>query len=447
MTLADTTHSRDYIFLKGRVGEDYARELVVESAIDPTVALERGYWVAMKRLELKDLGFTYMYPRIDVPALVIPRRSPDGETTRYQVKPKSSWKTEKWGKYTFPPEEEMIVDVHPRSLESFKDPSVPLWVTEGCKGGDSLVSQGLCAVALAGVYNFAVKDTHSKTLLSCWDHINLESRKVIVAYDADAQSSEHVQEGLGRLVNRLSERGANVQVTYIPPVGGDGKAGVDDFLADGGHPHDLLAQAVPFVPTDVSHERLARNPVLRESIERMETCLLRENWSRRGVARKVLKSLVSVSRRQGTMVDRHFFDEEGSRHKVECILMRRAYRTLAEDGGVSLSSVTRGIESLEKMGIIQRDRSIPRKWDEPMYFLLLSGTLWDRYKGMETTVISREISLSYPFVPMSQHNLRLRNSSPSSSGRRGVIKGTFKVRQSLPPDARESIQRLGARAE
>ena len=129
--------------------------------------------------------------------------------------------------------------------------------------------------------------------------------------------------------------------------------------------------------------------------------------------------------------------------------MRRSYRLLAEDGGVSLSSVTKGIESLEKMGIVQRDRSIPRKRDEPMYFLLLSGLLWDRYKGKgcTTSVSSSEISLSYPFVPISQHDLRLRNSSPSSSGRRGVIKGTSKVRQSLPPDARESIQRLGARAE
>jgi hypothetical protein len=44
MTLADITHLRDYIFLKGKVGEDYARERVVESAIDPTVALERGCW-------------------------------------------------------------------------------------------------------------------------------------------------------------------------------------------------------------------------------------------------------------------------------------------------------------------------------------------------------------------------------------------------------------------
>jgi hypothetical protein len=165
MTLADATHSRDYIILKGRVGEHFAHELVEESAIDPTVALERGYWVAMNRLDLKPLGFTRIYRVIDVPALVIPRRSPDGETTRYQVKPKSSWRTEKWGKYKFPPEESMIVDVHPRSMESLKDPSVPLWITEGSKGGDSLVSQGLCAVSLAGVYNFAVKGTHSETLL------------------------------------------------------------------------------------------------------------------------------------------------------------------------------------------------------------------------------------------------------------------------------------------
>jgi Domain of unknown function (DUF3854) len=446
MTLPDTTRSRDYIILKGRVGEDYARELVVESAIDPAVALERGYWVAMERGKLKDLGFTHMYRRIEVPALVIPRRSPDGETTRYQIKPRVPMQTE-WGKYLFPPHEEMIVDVHPRSLENLKDPSVPLWVTEGSKGRDSLVSQGLCAVALAGVYNFAVKGTHSQTLLPCWDHINLESRMVIVAYDADAQSSEHVQEALNRLVNRLAERGARVLVTYIPPVGGDGKAGVDDFLADGGRPHDLLAQAVPFVPMDVSHQRLARDPVLKENIEVMEACLLGENWSRRGVARKVLKALILTSRRQGMMWEKPFLAEDGSRYNAQCILMSRAYRTLAEDVGVSLSSVTKGIESLEKMGIIQRDRSIPRKWDEPMYFLLLSGLLWDRYKGMECTTSISEISSSHPFVPISQHNLRLRNSSPSSSGRRGVIKGTSKVRQSLPPDARESIQRLGARAE
>jgi GNAT superfamily N-acetyltransferase len=439
MTLADTTHSRDYITLKERVEEDYARELVVESAIDPAVALERGYWVAIEKLDLKPLGFTRTYRRIEVPALVIPRRSPDGATTRYQIKPRIPMQTE-WGKYLFPHDEEMIVDVHPRSLENLKDPSVPLWVTEGSKGGDSLVSQDLCAVALAGVYNFAVKDTHSRTLLPCWDHINLEGRKVIVAHDADAQSSEHVQEALNRLVIRLAERGASVLVTYIPPVGGDGKAGVDDFLANGGHPHDLLAQAVPFVPTDVSHERLARDPVLKEHIEWMEESLLRENWSRRGVARKVLKALILTSRRQGTMWETHFLNEDGSRYEAQCILMRRAYRTLAEDVGVSLSSVTRGIETLEKMGIIQRDYSLPRKYDEPMWFLLLSGLLWDRYKGTGCTTNSSisEIFSSHPFVPISQHNLRLRNSSPLLLRQEGSHQEDLQG-QAVPPSRGQGI--------
>jgi hypothetical protein len=134
MTLLDTTHSRDYIILKGRVGEHFAHELVEESAIDPTVALERGCRVAMEKLELKDLGFTHMYHGIEVPALVIPRRSPDGETTRYQIKPKPSWKTKKWGKYLLPPEEAMILDVHPRSMEGLKDLSVPLWTNRRVKG-------------------------------------------------------------------------------------------------------------------------------------------------------------------------------------------------------------------------------------------------------------------------------------------------------------------------
>ena len=136
MTLPDNFNIRDYTILKGRVGEDYAHELVVESAIDPAVALERGYRLAMNRLDLKPLGFTRIYRRIEVPALVIPRRSPDGETTRYQIKPRVPMQTE-WGKYLFPPHEEMIVDVHPRSMEGLRDPSVPLWVTEGSKGADS----------------------------------------------------------------------------------------------------------------------------------------------------------------------------------------------------------------------------------------------------------------------------------------------------------------------
>jgi Domain of unknown function (DUF3854) len=48
----------------------------------------------------------------------------------------------------------MALDVHPFCRESLKDPGVPLFVTEGIKKSDALVSRGLCAVALIGVWNW-----------------------------------------------------------------------------------------------------------------------------------------------------------------------------------------------------------------------------------------------------------------------------------------------------
>src|SRR5919107_813877 len=114
MTLPDTTHSRDYIILKGRVGEDYARELVEESAIDPAVALERGYYMVKDPFHLvEDLGYPekwftpwyvsrskplpdaeYMPPsyfdnEVHLPALVIPKRSADNERVIHEIKPYS----------------------------------------------------------------------------------------------------------------------------------------------------------------------------------------------------------------------------------------------------------------------------------------------------------------------------------------------------------------------
>jgi hypothetical protein len=112
MTQADTTHSRDYIILKGRVGEDYARELVEESAIDPTVALERGYYMVTQPYHLvEDLGYperwfkpwyvsrskplpdteylppSYFDNEVWLPALVIPKRSADNERVIHEIKP------------------------------------------------------------------------------------------------------------------------------------------------------------------------------------------------------------------------------------------------------------------------------------------------------------------------------------------------------------------------
>src|SRR5215208_3487788 len=61
------------------------REVTKESAIDPAVALERGYRLETTKRGLERLGFKRSQQR--APALVIPRFSPCGEPIPPQIKP------------------------------------------------------------------------------------------------------------------------------------------------------------------------------------------------------------------------------------------------------------------------------------------------------------------------------------------------------------------------
>src|SRR5918995_6534716 len=61
------------------------REVTEESAIDPAVAWERGYYLEKTKAGLSRLGFKRSQQR--VPALVIPRFSPSGDPIPAQIKP------------------------------------------------------------------------------------------------------------------------------------------------------------------------------------------------------------------------------------------------------------------------------------------------------------------------------------------------------------------------
>lgn len=183
------------------------------SAIAPHIVEGRGYWTATRRSQLAGVKD---YQR-RVPALVVPMYSPDGETTGLQVRPDNPRiRDGKPVKYETPEEARSILDVHPRMQDVIRDPETELWVTEGIKKADALTSRGLCTVGLIGVHNFAVKDTHGKQLIPCWDHVALEGRQVYVVYDADVMVKAEVQLALERLVAALEGRGARVLVVYLP---------------------------------------------------------------------------------------------------------------------------------------------------------------------------------------------------------------------------------------
>jgi hypothetical protein len=219
------------------------REIVEESSIDPDVASERDYHLEKTKTGLQRLGFTRKQQQ--APAIVIPRFGPSGEEIPPQIKPDSPRLVETRGKvrtvkYEYPPNTPVRLSVHPRAVKMMRDRRYPLWICEGDKKGDSLVSRGAVAVVLQGVGCWRVPQD--------WEDIKLHGREVIIAFDADVMVNPNVQRELKALAAFLKERGALIKFLRWPEAYGGTKTGIDDFLAGGdGTVEDLyrLADEAP----------------------------------------------------------------------------------------------------------------------------------------------------------------------------------------------------------
>ena len=189
------------------LADHHRRMLTEESAIKPEVVDARGYRTVNTKAELKKLEFSETQ-RI-TPALLIPIYGPDGEVATHQTRPdEPRWKDGKPIKYETPRASRMTLDVHPGVREKLRDPSVPLFITEGVKKGDALVSRGLCAVALIGVWNWRGTNKHGgKTALADWEYIALNNgRQVYIVFDSDVMLKPQVYAALVRLKAFLEGR-------------------------------------------------------------------------------------------------------------------------------------------------------------------------------------------------------------------------------------------------
>jgi putative DNA primase/helicase len=180
--------------------------LIKGSNIASDVIEERGYFTATVPEEVIQLGFGSVQAR--VPALVIPVRDVSGEIVFHRIRPDDPRPDPKrpgrFRKYEQPQAIPLVLDVPPRVHEHLADVSRRLWVVEGERKADALVSVGELAVGLLGVWAWK----RGGLPLPDWDRISIIGREVVVCFDSDASWNVNVRMARTKLAHYLSERGA-----------------------------------------------------------------------------------------------------------------------------------------------------------------------------------------------------------------------------------------------
>lgn len=215
------------------------------SGLSQEIIAQRGYRSVTKRAELRHLGFGEQ--QCSVPALLLPIHTAMGDIGGYQSRPdQPRMRKDRVVKYETLNEMRMVLDVHPSVRHLLKNPAAPLFITEGVKKGDALASQGCCAVALLGVWNWrGTNDEGGKLALPDWESIALNGRQIYIVFDSDVAVKPEVHAALSRLKAFLSSHDAHVAVIYLPNGPNGAKVGVDDYLASGHTVDDLIALASP----------------------------------------------------------------------------------------------------------------------------------------------------------------------------------------------------------
>src|SRR5215213_9598868 len=232
--------------------------MLAESKITPDHARARGYVSVDTKIRLDRLGVTKAGR--NVPGLLVPQLRKDGSTWGYQYRPDvPRLRDGKPVKYETPAGQRNGIDVPPGVGARLGDPAVPLWVTEGVKKADAGALAGLCIVALPGVWSWRGGNDHGgKVAVADWHDIALNGRRVILAFDSDVMTKPQVRAALNALAGYLVSKGASVEYCHLPELG-DGKCGLDDFLAAGHTADDLFALVRP-EPPEIVEEKPQQDP-------------------------------------------------------------------------------------------------------------------------------------------------------------------------------------------
>jgi hypothetical protein len=230
-------------------------KMLAASGISAEHARRRGYESIESGRYLANLGTNPNGDTIGItragrntPGLLIPLLRPDRSTWGYQYRPDVPRTSNgKPVKYETPSRQRAGLDVPPGVAADLGDPSVPLWITEGAKKAHAGAINGLCIVALVGVWSWRGANPHGgKMALADWHDVALNGRRVIIAFDGDVARKGPVQRAACTLGEYLAAmKGARPEYLWLPDT--DEKTGLDDYLLTH-HIEELWALVKPTPP-------------------------------------------------------------------------------------------------------------------------------------------------------------------------------------------------------
>jgi hypothetical protein len=401
--------------------------LFKESGIARGIAAERGVRSVASGRELPK-GSSWRQRRRGAGILFTIHR-PNGETS-WSFRPDEPDPKDPGRKYEQPSKHYggpgNVLDVHPRMRHLLDDTSVEITFVEGIKKADALVSRSVLAVAITGVWNWLSDGEPIPDML----RIPVEGRRVNICFDSDMLYNPSVQDAARRLAEHLISRGADVWVAYLPDKPDDSKMGADDFLVAGGTVSELRMLMRRYDPADFTVVRLSRDERLHSALEDLTRTFWGFEWKGMGghSARDVYLKLMEAARRHGKVVD-------------DGIRVTKAQGPLALEAKVSPRTLWKAINRLEEWGLLYRDNE-GRKDDKPGAFVLrASVSHYRESRDRPETTTLREDQLHRGDLHLRAP--RLRWSRPKYTPRRGVVRDTRMVRQSIKLEPRDAIKRLG----
>jgi|SRR5829696_3607216 len=195
----------ELIILEAYLSEEHRKMLREESGISELAINSRGYYTETDSAGLEQLGFDENQKEL-VPALVIPVRDVTGEVVLHRIRPDKPrpniHRPGKVNKYEMPTGSSIVLDVPPFTFKHLQNVSVPLWFCEGERKCDALISRGIAAISLPGVWAWK----RNGLPLPDFDDIPMIGRELRAMFDSDAEEKTGIRQALVCLARYLKGR-------------------------------------------------------------------------------------------------------------------------------------------------------------------------------------------------------------------------------------------------